>query len=44
MCFSDEEVITVGSSAYNLAGDLAGRDNFMKNNILSMIFSGTSKG
>lgn len=43
MCFSDEEVITVGSSAYNLAGDLAGRDNFMKNNILNMIFSGTSK-
>ena len=43
MCFSDEEVITVGSSAYNLAGDVASRDNFMKNNILSMIFSGTSK-
>ena len=43
MCFSDEEVITVGSSAYNLAGDVISRDNFMKNNILSMIFSGTSK-
>lgn len=43
MCFSDEEVITVGSSAYNLAGDVARRGNFMKNNILSMIFSGTSK-
>ena len=43
MCFKDEEVITVGSSAYNLAGDVASRGNFMKNNILSMIFSGTSK-
>lgn len=43
MCFEDEEVITVGSSAYNLAGDVESRGNFMKNNILSMIFSGTSK-
>lgn len=42
MCFSDEEVITVGSSAYNLAGDVARRGNFMKNNILNLIFSGVS--
>lgn len=43
MCFSDEEVITVGSSAYNLAGDVESRGNFMKNTILSSIFSGASK-
>ena len=43
MCLEDEEVITVGSSAYNLAGDVNNRGNFMKNTILNMIFSGTSK-
>ena len=43
MCFEDEERITVGSSAYNLAGDVARRGNFLKNNILSLIFSGISK-
>jgi hypothetical protein len=43
MCFADEERITVGSSAYNLAGDVARRGNFLKNNILSLIFSGISK-
>ncbi len=43
MCFEDEEVITVGSSAYNLAGDVERRGNFMKNNVLSLIFSGISK-
>ena len=43
MCFEDEERITVGSSAYNLAGDVARRGNFLKNNILSLIFSGASK-
>lgn len=42
MCFEDEERITVGSSAYNLAGDVARRGNFMKNNILNLIFSGVS--
>ena len=43
MCFEDEERITVGSSAYNLAGDVNRRGNFMKNNVLSLIFSGISK-
>jgi hypothetical protein len=43
MCLEDAEVITVGSSAYNLAGDISSRGNFLKNNILSMIFSGVSK-
>lgn len=43
MCFEDEERITVGSSAYNLAGDVARRGNFLKNNILSLVFSGISK-
>jgi hypothetical protein len=42
-CFEDEERITVGSSAYNLAGDVNSRGNFLKNNILSLIFSGSSK-
>lgn len=42
MCLEDEEKITVGSSAYNLAGDVSSRGNFLKNNILSMIFSGAS--
>ena len=43
MCFEDEERITVGSSAYNLAGDVKQRGNFLKNNILGLIFSGTGK-
>lgn len=42
MCFQDEEKITVGSSAYNLAGEVERRGNFMKNNILSLVFSGVS--
>jgi hypothetical protein len=44
MCLEDEEVISVGSSAYNLAGDVVNRANFMKNTILSTLFSGASKG
>lgn len=43
MCLSDEEVITVGSSAYNLAGDVAGRGNFLKNTVLGLVFSGGAK-
>ena len=43
MCLKDEERITVGSSAYNLAGEVVNRANFLKNTVLSLIFSGASK-
>lgn len=34
--------ISAGSSAYNLAGDVASRGNYMKNTILSLVVSGKS--
>lgn len=43
MGFMDEEVLTVGSAAYNLAGDVKSRGNFTKNTILNLVISGASK-
>jgi uncharacterized membrane protein (DUF485 family) len=43
MCLSDEEVITVGSTAYNLAGDVEGRGNFLKNTVLGLVYSERAK-
>lgn len=42
MGFGSETVITVGSSAYNLAGEPKDRGNFLKNNIIGSVMSGSS--
>jgi hypothetical protein len=43
MFFDSDEEIVSGSSAYNLAGDVINRGNFLKNNILHTVMSGASK-
>jgi hypothetical protein len=43
MFFKSKEKIIVGSSAYNLAGDVINRGNFLKNNVLHTVMSGASK-
>ena len=40
MGFGSETITTVGSSAYNLAGEPENRGNFLKNNLISSIMSG----
>ena len=40
MGFGSETITTVGSSAYNLAGEPENRGSFLKNNIISSVMSG----
>ena len=40
MGFGSETITTVGSSAYNLAGEPENRGNFLKNNLISSVMSG----
>lgn len=40
MGFGSETITTVGSSAYNLAGEPENRGNFLKNNLIGSVMSG----
>ena len=40
MGFGSETITTVGSSAYNLAGEPENRGSFLKNNLISSVMSG----